>query len=168
MRHYVVHNFSAQMHACMKYHKTMRTIYRQFTKNPDRQSLSVVPPPHPLHGGHFTAQLGSFLWMHIQLLCPFVFPDSDLMACLKGCPHSHPLPLQKLDCGHGNKASAYPTSTGNTWGHQPRRSASDAMSENFMCFHYSRCYCWKSLCLYEMAGVKVSGLGRALLINLLP
>lgn len=124
----------------------------------------------PSPRGHFTAQLGSFLWIHIQLLHRSAVCDSDLMACLKVCPDSHPIPLQKLVCGHGNKASAYPTSTGSTWGYQPCWSASVAMPEFLMCFHYSRCYCLKLLCLYEIADVKVPGIwgGRALLIVLLP
>lgn len=127
MRYYVVHNFSAQMHACTEYHETMRTIYRHFTNKPDGQSLNVVLSPP---------------WRSL--------PSQVRVFSLDPYPVAAPLcsPRQWSD-GLSEGLSSLP-------------SPSDAMSEYLMCFHYSKCYCWKSLCWYEMASVKFSGLWKGI------
>lgn len=134
-RYYVVHNFSAQMHACM------RTIYRHFTNK--------LPPP----------------WWSL--------PSPVRVFTLDPYPVAVPLcsPRQWSD-GLSEGLSSLPSpSKAGLWTRQQslcistldrKHLGTPAMLEYFMCFHYSRCYCWKLLCLYEMACVKVSGLWKGI------
>lgn len=131
-RWYVVDIFSAQTYVCTECHKATPVSKQK----PENKTLLLEFFLEVLHTdltdqrqikshvfflnlmGHFGAQLGSFL--HLLLLS--AVSDSDLTACRR--PGLTPT-LQKLDWGHGSKASAYPTESGSTCAYQPHWSASE-------------------------------------------
>ncbi len=83
--------------------------------------------------GHFAAHLGSFLFIHSQLLLRSAAFDSDLMACCKACPLT-PSPFSSLVVAVATKP-LHPTSMGSNCVHQPHCTASVTKSEYFSLFH---------------------------------
>ncbi len=82
--------------------------------------------------GHLAAHLGSFLFIHSQLLLRSAASDSKLMACCKACPLT-PNPFSSLVVAMATKP-LHPTSTGSNWVHRLHCTASAARSEYFSLF----------------------------------